>query len=253
MRPSGSAWSPKCTQSPSSCASGFDVLALGTLREWTASDVKSESVPRKNARLASVRGADAAAPSHFHRCAKRQAVPDDTEDPEIGFRCCSGAPNGASIVEPTLGKTFQTISIEAEALEAVLSQHPETASIAKDIVFFHEPEGARTVISRGPGDRKGFSFTVSPLRWNPVAGARYVIVAARSGDKTSFVVALHVLDAKRYDLAASFIMQDEPGPVAIAYDDYIRPRAHFSTCWGCPGETGKLLYREHDRVAIVQP
>jgi hypothetical protein len=47
--------------------------------------------------------------------------------------------------------------------------------------------------------------------------------------------------------------------VAFAYDNYIRPRFHFSTCWGCPGasetssETGKLLFREPDEVVILQP
>ncbi|MCC6898276.1 MAG: hypothetical protein IT377_04840 [Polyangiaceae bacterium] len=48
-------------------------------------------------------------------------------------------------------------------------------------------------------------------------------------------------------------MKNEPGPVAFAYSGYIRPRLHFSTCWGCPGETGKLLHREPDAVVIVQP
>jgi hypothetical protein len=54
-------------------------------------------------------------------------------------------------------------------------------------------------------------------------------------------------------LAASFVMQNEPGPVAIAYSESIRPRLHFSSCWGCPGETGKILFRAPERVAIFQP
>ena len=48
-------------------------------------------------------------------------------------------------------------------------------------------------------------------------------------------------------------MKNEPGPVALAYSDDIRPRLHFSSCWGCPGETGKILFRRPERVAIVQP
>jgi hypothetical protein len=48
-------------------------------------------------------------------------------------------------------------------------------------------------------------------------------------------------------------MEHEIGPVALAYNGYIRPRLHFSTCWGCPGETGKILYRDPDSVAIFQP
>jgi hypothetical protein len=28
---------------------------------------------------------------------------------------------------------------------------------------------------------------------------------------------------------------------------------HFSTCWGCPGETGKILFRKPERPVILQP
>jgi hypothetical protein len=88
--------------------------------------------------------------------------------------------------------------------------------------------------------------------WNPVAGAQYLLVSARSGDSTSFVAAFHVAGKDEYLLASSFVMKNEPGPVAFAYSGYIRPRLHFSTCWGCPGETGKLLHRDPDAVVIVQ-
>jgi hypothetical protein len=145
------------------------------------------------------------------------------------------------------------VRITADRLEKLLAGYPETRSIAKDVKFFKEPESAQVVIDRGPGDRKGMSFTVSPLRWNPVPGAEFVLVSARSGDTTSFVVALHVIGDDDYRLAASFIMRDEPGPIAFAYDGFIRPRLHFSNCWGCPGETGKILFRKPDRAVILQP
>jgi hypothetical protein len=80
-----------------------------------------------------------------------------------------------------------------------------------------------------------------------------LLVAARSGEALSFVVAFHVLDQDEYRLAATFVMENEPGPVAFAFDDFIRPRLHFSSCWGCPGETGKILFRKPERVAILQP
>jgi hypothetical protein len=128
-----------------------------------------------------------------------------------------------------------------------------TRALAKDLKFFREPDAANTVVERGPGDRKGFSFTVAPLLWNPVAGAEFLVLSARSGENTSFVLAFHVLGEDSYELASSFVMRGEPGPVAFAYSGYIRPRLHFSTCWGCPGETGKILYRDPGSVIIVQP
>jgi hypothetical protein len=247
---SGKIWDPRCASEPASCASGFEVLGLGaSIREWTKSDVRTKA---DSASEAVVRGAFGASGDQ-HRCSGRRGVPAETRADDLGFRCCTGAPNGAIVPEPKLGDTFQKVRITAERLQALLAAAPETAPLAKDIKFFKEPEAAQAVIDRGPGDRKGMSFTVSPLRWNPVPGAEFVVLSARSGENTSFVVALHALGDDDYRVAASFVMKNEPGPVALAYDDFIRPRLHFSTCWGCPGETGKILFRKPERPVILQP
>lgn len=248
--PTGAAWAERCAVEPRSCASGFDVLAMGMgMREWTASDVVPEDGPRR----AAVRGAPAKAPATEHRCAARRGIDPETRADDLGFRCCAGAPNAAVVSEPKLGQTFRKVRITADRLEKLFAEHPRTKSLAKDVKFFREPDAANTVVARGPGDKKGFLFTVAPLIWNPVAGSEFLIVSGRSGESTSFVVVYHVLDEDRYALASSFIMLQEPGPVALAYSGYIRPRLHFSTCWGCPGETGKILHRDPDSVVILQP
>lgn len=255
---SGPEWDPSCAASASACASGFDVLGMGTtLREWVQSDV----IPPdgKTPRRAVVRGAAGSDPPNAHRCARRSGVDPSLTAADLGFRCCQGAPNAAIVPEPKLETTFEKTRLPAARLEQLLAEHPATRALAKDVVFFREPDAANTVVARGPGDTKGFSFTVAPLLYRPVAGTEYLVLAARSGERTSFVVAYYVLGKDSYKLAASFILEDEPGPVAFAYDNYIRPRFHFSTCWGCPGgtkvssETGKILFREPDEVVIVQP
>jgi hypothetical protein len=249
--PGAASWDPSCADPKQTCASGFDVLGLGGLREWTASDV----VPAdsEQPRRAAVRGSPAAAAAHEHRCARRRGIDPDTRADDLGFRCCKGAPNAAVVPEPRLGSTFRQAKIEAARLEKLLAAHPRTAPLARDVKFFREPDATNTVLGRGEGDKQGFSFSAAPLLWNPVAGAEYLLVAARSGKDTSFVAAFHVLGDDDYRLAASFVMKGEPGPVAFAYSGYIRPRLHFSTCWGCPGETGKILHRDPDSVAILQP
>ena len=249
---SGETWDPRCAEEPRTCASGFEVLGMGgAIREWTASDVipTDSDIPRR----AAVRGAPASAPGPTHRCAQRRGIGPDTKADDLGFRCCKGAPNAAVVKEPKLGQTFKKARIKAERLRKLLASHAITARLAKDVVFFREPDAANTVVARGDGDRKGFLFTVAPLVWNPVAGAEYLLVSARSGKQTSFVLAYHVLGNDNYRLASSFIMENESGPVAFAYSGYIRPRLHFSTCWGCPGETGKLLFRQPDSVVVLQP
>jgi hypothetical protein len=171
----------------------------------------------------------------------------------LGFRCCKGARNAVLVVEPRAGQTFVQAPLTSTRLAELLKASPKTANLAKDVRLFREPDGAETVVSRGPGDRKGFFFTVAPLLWNPVAGADFLVVTGRSGESTSFVLVFHVMGKDDYLLASSFIMENEPGPVALAYNGYIRPRLHFSTCWGCPGETGKILYRDPDGAVILQP
>jgi hypothetical protein len=157
------------------------------------------------------------------------------------------------VVEPRAGQTFSQAGITLDRLTTLFRKTEKLARIQKDIKLFREPDAAETVVGRGPGDRKGFLFTVAPLLWNPVAGADFLVVAGRSGETTSFVVVFRVLGKDDYQLASSFIMENEVGPVALAYNGYIRPRLHFSTCWGCPGETGKILYKEPDSVMITQP
>jgi len=204
-------------------------------------------------RRALVRGAGIAAAATEHRCAARHPTEPTTQSQDIAFRCCQGAPNAAIIPEPKQGPIFTKTKLSAEELEQALAADPVGKALAHDIKFFREPEGANTVVSRGPGDKKGFDFTVAPLLWSPTAGAEILLVAARSGDTTSFVAAFHVLPGGKYRLASSFVMQNEPGPVALAYSPDIKPRVHFSTCWGCPGETGKALFRKPETVVIVQP
>jgi hypothetical protein len=248
--PTGEGWDPRCGKDPARCESGFSTLGMGaSAGEWVTSDI----APGTPKALAVVRGAGIDAPAEDHRCAARHGFPASTKDASIGFRCCAGPPNARVIPEPTLGDAYAKAHITPERLVELLKSDPITASLAKDVKFFREPESAETVVSRGPGDRKGFSFTVAPLRWNPVAGADLLVLSGRSGETTSFVVAYYVLADDSYRLAGSFVMKNEPGPIALAYSDDIRPRLHFSSCWGCPGETGKILFRKPERVAIVEP
>ena len=246
----GKGWEARCATEPLRCASGFDVLAMGgNLREWVASEVPSKEGVSARALL---RGAPAGAPSHEHRCAARRTLDGQTKAEDLGFRCCKGAPNAAIVPEPKLGETFSRTKIGTDTLEKVFKRDPHTANIT-GLKFYREPDAANTVVSRGPGDKKGFSFTVAPLIWRPVAGAEFLLVSGKSADADAFVAVLHVLGDDDYAVAASFFMKNEPGPVAFAYSDSIRPRLHWSTCWGCPGETGKILFRPPESVVIFQP
>lgn len=248
----GATFEMGCGKTPYGCGSGFNVLGLGTsIREWTGSNVVAEG--NASNRGASVRGAGRDAPGPGHRCAAREAVRETDRAPNLGFRCCHGPLNAIRVEEPHQKAVFERPPLDQQAITKLLESEERTKPLAKEFVLFREPEAAETVVSRGPGDRQGLKFTVLPLIWSPVAGARYLLVTGRSGKDTSFVLAYHVISDSSYRLASSFVMRNEPGPVAFAYHESIRPRLFFSTCWRCPGETGKILHRDPDSVVLVQP
>jgi hypothetical protein len=247
---SGATWDARCASDAKGCASGFDVLDMGgDLREWVASEVPGrDGSPAR----ALIRGAAAGEAAPEHRCAARRTLDADSKAADLGFRCCKGAPNAAIVPEPKPGETFAHGKITSERLEKVFQSDPHTANIT-NLKFYREPDAANTVVSRGPGDKKGFEFTVAPLLWRPSAGAEFLIATGKAGDNNAFVAVLYVLGDDDYSVAASFLMKNEPGPVALAYSASIRPRLHWSTCWGCPGETGKILFRPPEDVVIFQP
>ena len=245
----GEHFDARCIKHPPNCASGFDVLAMAvSIREWTASDYGTSNEP-----VAIAKGAAANAPDESHRCATRQGIRAQTSDQSLGFRCCRGAPNAARVNEPTLAKAFRKANVDLSELMNLLKQSEVTRDLAEVTQLFREPDAANTVVEKGSNDRKGLTFSVSPVLWSPSVGVQFMLVVGRSGKDTSFVLAYNVVGKDEYTLASSFIMKSETGPVALAFDDSIRTRLFFSTCWGCPGETGKVLFREPESVAILQP
>jgi hypothetical protein len=156
------------------------------------------------------------------------------------------------VKEPTLGKAYQKTTMSNQQLLELLRSHAISKVLVEGAQFFREPEAAQTVVERGSGDRKGLTFSVAPVLWNPSVGVQFLLLVGHAKD-TSFVLAYNVVTKDQYALAASFMMKSEPGPVALAFDDSIRTRLFFSTCWGCPGETGKVIFREPESAAILQP
>jgi formylglycine-generating enzyme required for sulfatase activity len=248
----GPAWDAACASSPITCASGFGVLGMGgALREWTASDV----APIENAqpKAASVRGARADASGVDHRCAHRSAVDAAASADDLGFRCCRGAPNAASIPSPQWQQTYRRVDLPAAQLAEMFASVPQLKDLGSDLVYFKEPDDVSMVLSRGDagGPPPNTTFTTSPLLWNPVPGEEVLVLAGR-GKKDSFIVAFYRLPGDRYRIASSLLLKDERGPIALAFNGYVRRRLTWSTCWDCRGETGNVTYREDNRVVITQ-
>jgi hypothetical protein len=239
---------PVCAQAGAACASGFGVRAMGSLREWTASDVEGAPEPR-----AVVRGANPADPPEYHRCAHRVSAAAPGLDTDVGFRCCRGAPNAARVKAPPRRSPFAPYELPVSELAELLSKDELTSELGRDVAYFEKTEAAPRALARGRGEALGLSLTTLPLLWSPIAGAEFLVVSARSGPATSFVVVFNVAGDGVYRLASSFIMRGEAGPIALGYTEHNRQRLHFSSCWGCPGETGRVVYRAPDQALILQP
>lgn len=228
------------------CRSGFDTLAMTTLPEWTGSVFGKNS---DHAGQAVLRGAAASVPSREKTCARRRPEPKGFAG--AAFRCCYGAPNAARIPEPESGPPFAEVTLEQDELRALLETDARTKQLAQDATFFKE-DAAATVLARGPGDTMGFTLTTRPVRWRPARGVSFLVLAGHAGKRTAFVL-VYYDETQPRRLAGSFLMKNEPGPVALAYAPSITPRMHFSGCWGCPGETGKVLFRPEEDVVLLQP
>jgi hypothetical protein len=246
------AWDAKCNKDPASCASGFGVLGMGgPLREWTSSDV--QPIEDMQPRAAAVRGASANSVSVDHRCAHRSAVDPGVTAQDLGFRCCQGAPNAASIPSPQWEQTFRRVELSPSELAEMFASVPNLSSLDRTIEYFKEPDDVNVALARGDagGPPPNTILTTSPILWNPVPGEQILVVAGRAG-KDSFVAAFYRLPGDRYRIASTFVLKDEKGPVVLGYNGYVRRRMTWGICWDCRGESGNVTYRDDNRVVITQ-
>ena len=246
----GEGWDPACEVESMGCASGFDVVSMGgSLREWTSSNF--EPLEEGERTLAVVRGSRAKVADTEHRCARREMLDPGAHGPDIGFRCCSGAPNAAKIPRPKPVQTFRRVKLDPEQISAMIGSVPQLKGLG-DVSFFSEPDDVTRVLARGDAGKKGNILTTSPLMWSPALGEEILVLAGLGSSGSSFVAAFHRLPGDRYRLASSFVLKNEKGPIVLAFNGWVKNRLHWSTCWGCLGEEGAVYYRKSRRVVIEQ-
>ncbi len=249
----GSAWDATCARTPDKCASSFGVLGMGAaVREWTSSEVLASDGAQ--GRAAAVRGARADSAAHDHRCAHRAAVDPGVSGEDLGFRCCYGPPNAASIPAPAFQQTFRKAELSAAQVAEMLATVPQLKDLSKEITFFKEPEDVQRALSRGDAGVHSVpntSFTTEPLLWSPVAGEEILVISGRA-QKSSFIVAFYRLPGDRYRIGSSFMLKDEKGPIVLGYNNYVRKKLSWALCWDCRGESGHVTYRDDNRVVITQ-
>lgn len=234
----GSGWDPVCATEPATCASGFGVRAMGTIREWVDGKAEGEAgLP--------VRGSGPKEPGPgVQRCARKSRVQGTAQD--LGFRCCKGG-DKAKLAEL---EPFRKTKLDAKELAEIVAQSPELAKLGTDIRLF-DPADANAVTGRTQAPRDGLSFSTQPISWSPDPGIEILVVTGRSKN-ASFVLALYPLAGGKYKTASYFVMLGDVAPVALAYNPGKRRELQWTTCWGCSGESGGVSFREDRRIVIVQ-
>jgi hypothetical protein len=146
---------------------------------------------------------------------------------------------------------FQRVQLDPGQVTKMMQSVPELALLG-EVTFFTEPDDVNRVTARGDAGRGGNNLTTSPLLWSPDLGEEILVMTGLGSSGSSFIAAFHRLPDDRYRLASSFVLKDDKGPIVLGFNGWAKNRVTWSTCWGCLGEEGAILYRKSRRVVIEQ-
>jgi hypothetical protein len=128
---------------------------------------------------------------------------------------------------------------------------PQLAALGT-ISFFKEPDDVTAVMAKGDGGKNGGITTTGPIMWSPDLGEEILVLTGKGSNGSSFVAAFHRLPDDRYRLASSFVFEGDSSPVVLSFNGWVKTRLTWSSCWGCLGEEGAVVYRKDRRVVIEQ-
>ncbi len=240
-----------CSLDPISCASPLDVLSLGiTAFEWTASDVSRGLGSERYSAVA--RGGRPADPITDHRCGARHALDPSVAENATTFRCCQGDISDAAYPDEPSRRAFAERELDVTELRTMLAGVPELSRFAEHFRTF-SPEEIDRALARGGVDRANVSWQLTSglLVWSPEPGEEAWVLAG-TDETSSLVAVLHPLADGTPVHGTSFVLEDEPVPIALAWDWGQRRTIQWSTSWGTAGEGGVIEHRDDHRIVIVQ-
>ena len=129
---------------------------------------------------------------------------------------------------------------------------PELAPFADG---FHQFDAAQIdrALGRGGHTRETvqWNFPEQVLAWSPTAGEEIWVFAGTDGH-SSLVAALYPMPDGSFVHGGSFVLHDEPVPIAVAWDYGSRDQVLWSACWSCTGEGGAVVFRDDHSLVVVQ-
>lgn len=235
------------------CQSPLGVASMGSaLREWTGSD-EAGGIGHPM-RTAAVRGAGPAEPLAARRCGARAGATPESSAEDLGFRCCRSPLPPAKAPYPVEPKRPLVYELGADdaAVREVLREVPELAAMADDFRRFDRAEISAALRrgGRSRGSVTAWHITGGAFRWSPVRGEEFWVLSGRSGDRTLLAL-LYVLPEGRFGHAGSTIIDEPDATIALGYTDDKPTQLLWTTCFGCPGESGDIFYADDATLQFV--
>ncbi|MDQ3033528.1 MAG: hypothetical protein M3Y87_14005, partial [Myxococcota bacterium] len=203
-------------------------------------------------RSAVQRGARADSPADLHRCDARSFELPEGGSP-AAFRCCDG--EAAELAYPAIemSRDFRDLAVSAAEVRAELRAIPELAAYAETFEPYGEADGDRALACAGVDRRAlaGWELATGAFAWSPSAGEDAWVLSGRSGGVT-LVAVLYPLGGGRFAHGASFVLEGEELPIAIARTPPSRAELQWSACWGRPAEGGVIRWGDDSVIRILQ-
>jgi hypothetical protein len=236
-------------------ASGAGVFGMGRILEWTSSAWGNEPDQVERGVARGFADGQESEPAQGRRCAHRWRRTPDSTNPSLGFRCCRGEENKASLVIEGTRPPFSLYSnMKPEKFAEVIRSIPELKAVHDNPHMFSDAD-VRAVLARRESDREelsksGIHFRWKPIRWIPRQGMELWVAVGRS-NRHAFVVALHeVEDNEKYAHASSLILWNQPLPLALAYREGHRDELYWAPCWGCR-DGGAIAFDDATNQVII--
>lgn len=163
--------------------------------------------------------------------------PDDTRRTEAG----GAGDTSTKLVEP--------LSFDLQRWRAWMGEVPEVSRFADDFVPF-DRRSINAAMKRGNRSRRSitaWTFAPAAFAWRPASGEEFWIVSGKSGQHT-LLAALTVVGRGHLKHAGSTVFDEPDTSVAIGYAPDKPDRLLWTTCFGCQGESGNLVYQGDGRV-----
>lgn len=234
-----------CREQPAGCVAGFDVASMGVIaKEWALSGAEESSD-------AVLRGGGRADARHLHRCAARRRGPDDN-GAQAGFRCCSGEIPDLEYPDPGQHPLARPLSPTPEQLRGIFASLAPLRRFAGDVRLLRREE-IDTALRRGGASRESIAlWTVAPaaFAWSPAAGEEIWSLSVRAGERVVLAWIYPLADG-RFAHGRSLVLEGRNPTAAIAYSDGWPHQLRWTSCWGCEGEGGAVLWQEDAALEVT--